>query len=605
MFKNFKKILTKNLWQVIKFEFIFKILTLLIFMPLFLNGFKFIMHLTGFSYLTFENAVSFITKPITLISLLILLLLIGFYTIFDIGTIIILFDASFQDKKISLKEAVSLSFKKSLKIFYPKNFGMLILVLFLIPFLNIGVGTGVITSIKIPEFIMDYINNNQLLSILFILVSIALLFLLLKWLYTLHYYFLEDKKFKNAHISSSKLSKKNHLKDLFKIFGVEVLLFVVYVLFIILGIITIALLNKLLKNIVIFNSILISIVVVFIFITLIIYMILGISIGYAIISTLFYKHKDENKEEIRHINFKKVDKMISKGKWQFIVIIFIFIAFISSVILIYGVEKGKYNLNIEYIKNMEITAHRGASSVYPENTLAAFIGAKELGADWIELDVQQTKDHKIIVMHDTNFRRTTGVNKNTWEATYDEIKEYDAGSWKDEKFKGEKIPLLEDVIKWAKDNNMKLNIELKPTGNETDFEKEVVEIIKDNDFASECVVTSQIYSVLENVKKVDKDIITVYVMSLAYGDLLQFKDADYFSIEASSISKKMVKELHENGKQIYGWTINTSEGINDMIKLNVDNIITDDITLGKRLVLESKSSNLVIEIVKGLERIFN
>ena len=146
---------------------------------------------------------------------------------------------------------------------------------------------------------------------------------------------------------------------------------------------------------------------------------------------------------------------------------------------------------------------------------------------------------------------------------------------------------------------MKLNIELKPTGNETDFEKEVVEIIKDNDFASECVVTSQIYSVLENVKNVDKDIITVYVMSLAYGDLLQFKDADYFSIEASSISKKMVRKLHENGKQIYGWTVNTSESINDMIKLNVDNIITDDITLGKRLVLESKSSNLVIEIVKG------
>ncbi len=602
MLKDFKKVIFKNLNQLIKFELIFKLLTVLIFTPIFLNCFKFIMHFTGYSYLTLENAISFITNPITLIALFILLLLIGFYTIFDIGAIIILCDANYQNKKITLKDTVNLAFNKALRIFKIKNLGILLLVLFLIPFLNIGVGTGVITSIKIPEFIMDYIKNNQILLVAFIFLVIFLMYLLLKWLYVLHYYFLEDNNFKEARLNSEKLSNNNKLKDLSRIVLLELSLFIIYLIFIIMGIIGILVLNKIFKRIVILESILITIIVIFILISLIIYMILGTSIGYACISTLFYKHKLENKEKIKHLNIKEY-KLVTNKKWHVLITMLIIITFITTSIFVYGLNKGKYNLNIEYIKNMEVTAHRGASSEAPENTMASFIKAKELGASWIELDVQQTKDNEIIVMHDTNFKRTTGINKNTWEVTYDEIKEYDAGSWKDIKYHNERIPLLKDVIKWAKDNNMKLNIELKPTGKEVDFEKNVIDIIIENDFVNDCVVTSQVYNVLENVKKVNKDIITVYVMSLAYGDLLQFKDANYFSIEASSINKKLISKLHKEGREVYGWTVNTNNSINNMINLNVDNIITDDIVLAKKLIIESKSSNLIIEFIKMIQRI--
>ena len=279
--------------------------------------------------------------------------------------------------------------------------------------------------------------------------------------------------------------------------------------------------------------------------------------------------------------------------------------FIGLTVFVHGVLKDEYNLNIEYVKNMEITAHRGASIDYPENTMIAFIGAKELGADWIELDVQQTKDKQIIVSHDTNLKRVTGVNINTYEATYEDILKLDAGSFKDKKFSKERIPLLEDVVKWAKENNIKLNIELKPTGYEQDFEAQVVDIIKKYNFQDACVITSQVYDVLDNVKQVDEDIITVYVMSLAFGDITALDKADYFSVEATSITKEMVSKIHGLGKQIYGWTVNTKEGINKMINLNVDNIITDDITLGKELVTKSKSSDLITEIINFINTIFS
>ena len=236
--------------------------------------------------------------------------------------------------------------------------------------------------------------------------------------------------------------------------------------------------------------------------------------------------------------------------------------------------------------------------------MSAFEGAKKLGTDWIELDVQQTKDGKIIVIHDTNFKRTTGVDKNTWELTSDEVKELDAGSWFDEKYKGAKIPFLEEVIEFAKINNIRLNIELKPTGYETNFEKNVVDIINKTNFKDRCVVTSLVYDVLENVKEYDKDIQTVYVMGLAYGDITALKAANHFSIEASSISKNLVSRIHKEGKQIYAWTVNTEESIQKMVDLNVDNIITDNIELAKDIIYASKTSNVLNEYIKRLENIF-
>lgn len=76
--------------------------------------------------------------------------------------------------------------------------------------------------------------------------------------------------------------------------------------------------------------------------------------------------------------------------------------------------------------------------------------------------------------------------------------------------------------------------------------------------------------------------------------------ADHFSIEASSITEKIVSDVHNGGKEIYGWTVNTEESINRMIDLNVDNIITDHVTLAKECIYLSKTSDVISEYVKWL-----
>ena len=395
---------------------------------------------------------------------------------------------------------------------------------------------------------------------------------------------------------------KRHIKDFLSMFIVQFTMVLLYLIFIGLGILLILGIQHFLGNIVILESIMTTIIWVFIALSLIIFLLLITPISYTTISVLYYDLKEKREEEIKYIEIKETDVGDKNNrKLKKIILGFIVLAIICGSVFTYGIYKGKYNLNIEFTRTLEVTAHRGASLKYPENTMSAFKGAKELGADWIELDVAETKDGYIVVTHDTNFKRTAGVDKNIWDMTLEEVKKLDVGSFFNKKFKGEKVPTLEETLEFAKNNNIKLNIELKPTGREHDFEKKVVDLIVEHNYLKYTVITSQTYEVLENVKKYNKDVETVYVMSLAYGNITSLEYADHFSIEATSVTKSLVKKVHKEGKELYAWTVNTEDSIMEMIDLKVDNIITDDITLAKDTIISSKQSDLISEYIKFIE----
>lgn len=107
-----------------------------------------------------------------------------------------------------------------------------------------------------------------------------------------------------------------------------------------------------------------------------------------------------------------------------------------------------------------ICAHRGANKLYPENTISAFKEAVHLGAHMIEFDVRITIDKKLIIMHDATVDRTTNGSGMVENLTWNEIKKLDAGTWKSKKFKGERVPLLEEVLD-VFPKNIWLNIHLK------------------------------------------------------------------------------------------------------------------------------------------------
>ena len=206
--KRFKMIKC-NLRTLIRFELLYKFVLGIILMPIAISGFNLTMRLTGYTYLTLENISSFLFNPITVFLLLLIIIFLTIITLFDISTLIVIFDVSYQKKKINVKDAIIVSLSRCKNIFKIKNISVAFLVLFLIPFLNLGLGSNVITSIKIPEFIMDFIKSNSVLFILYLIFYLFLISIITSWLYSLHYMIIETKSFKDSRIASKRLIKGN------------------------------------------------------------------------------------------------------------------------------------------------------------------------------------------------------------------------------------------------------------------------------------------------------------------------------------------------------------------------------------------------------------
>lgn len=600
--KQIRRLIDCNWKSLVGFELIYKLAAAIIFVPFIWGFFDLIMQVRGYYYLTLENIGDFLLNPFTILALLLIFVIATVGAMIDISAVIFILDQSAQGKKVHLQQIFKFSLKNAFRAWKPKNFMLVIVLLLFMPLANIGMASGLLSTISIPEFIMNHIEKNAALSALFAFSMLVITILMMRWMYAFHYFTLEGCSFKEARRRSASLIKRKRLRDFLYMLLTQLVFAVTYFVFVFLAIIIAVSVGKIFSGVFIlkwFGTTAIWMVILFSFG---IFAGLSVPVSYGCISVMYYRHKEDAGEYIIHSIAPEYN--ISEKRMRFIHRCNVLLGCIVVTVgltLGFFLCSGRLNPNIEYVRTMEVTAHRGASAFYPENTMAAFEGAKELGADWIELDVQQSKDGKIIVMHDTNFKRTTGVDANTWELTYEEISKLDAGSFFGSEFAGEKIPLLSQVVAFAKENNMKLNIELKPTGHETDFEKNVVDVVKAAGIEKDCVITSQVYEVLENVKAYDSSITTVYVMTLAYGDINKLKAADHFSVEATNVTPGLISSVHREGKQLYVWTVNTRESIIKMAELNVDNIITDDIELAKKCIYESRYSNLLAEYIKLFE----
>jgi len=247
------------------------------------------------------------------------------------------------------------------------------------------------------------------------------------------------------------------------------------------------------------------------------------------------------------------------------IIIFIKIVLISSIIL-FGC--GREN-------DVIITAHRGASGLAPENTMIAMMKAIEAGAEFSELDVQETRDGVVVLLHDGSLKKTTGLDRNIWEMPYDSLVGLDAGSWFGPDFKDEPIPTLESVID-AVDGKMKLNIELKMNGYQKQLAERVVALVEKKGFIEQCILTSFDFEIIDKVKQLNGDIKAGYIFSKIPDNVDVFNaNVNILSVHKSVVDKEFVKKAQAGNKEVHVWTVNETEDMNRLIDLGVNSIITD------------------------------
>lgn len=231
---------------------------------------------------------------------------------------------------------------------------------------------------------------------------------------------------------------------------------------------------------------------------------------------------------------------------------------------------------------MKIIAHRGGAKLAPENTLAAIRQAIALGVDMIEIDVILSKDGEIIVIHDDKIDRTTNGEGVVKEMTLEEIRQYDAGSWFDDRFAGEKVPTLEETFE-AIDGRTVLLIEIKDGDEEyPGLEKKVVDAIHKYEANDWVIVQSFNENSVLRTKAMDPTLITYYLMGRNFLEFYEEMPAEPISlpyngiaVHHSGIDAEKTKKIHEAGYKLLVWTVNEDEDIQNMISAGVDGIITD------------------------------
>ena len=260
----------------------------------------------------------------------------------------------------------------------------------------------------------------------------------------------------------------------------------------------------------------------------------------------------------------------------------------------YNIRIQKQDISLTH-KEIIITGHRGAAGLAPENTLSAIREGMKY-ADRIEIDVHQSKDGKIIVMHDSSVERTTNGKGKIKDLDWSYLSTLDAGSWLSPKYEGERIPLLEEVIDLVCPKKVLL-IEVKE-GEYPSIEKNIIRIIEEKGVANNIIIQSFNTKILERFHKLNPKIrlhklfakqiylfgfpITlVQASSLSHiATLFYVKKYPYiqeYSIFHRLFSKHFIEKLDKQTgeKHINVWVENNPQRAQKLIQLGIDGIITD------------------------------
>lgn len=235
---------------------------------------------------------------------------------------------------------------------------------------------------------------------------------------------------------------------------------------------------------------------------------------------------------------------------------------------------------------MLLIAHRGASYDAPENTLASVNLAWEQRADAVEVDVHLTRDNHLVVIHDPTTRRTCGVSGRISARTLEQIRALDAGSWKDAKWRDERIPTLEEVLATVP-SGKRLFIEVKVRRNIANALARVFERCHCD--PKQIVLIGFSFKAMKSLKRAFPEIEVCWIAGLKRNRLTQrwpgadrlarkIKTAglDGLDLRANgAITPAFIKKIHSAGLKLYVWTVDSPETAEKLARAGVDGITTN------------------------------
>jgi glycerophosphoryl diester phosphodiesterase len=251
----------------------------------------------------------------------------------------------------------------------------------------------------------------------------------------------------------------------------------------------------------------------------------------------------------------------------------------------------------------EVMAHRGASGMAPENTMAAIQAAIDSGADWVEIDVQETADGAIVVIHDSDLKKIAGNAMKVADSTLTELQQLDIGSWFGPEFADQRILTLKQVLQQC-EGKIGVNIELKYYGKEKRLEESVAGIVEATGMQDQVLLMSLSHQGIKKMRSIRPDWEMGLLSSVALGNIIGL-DVDFLALNAKSTSSSKIHNIHKRNKKVMVWTVNDAVGMSVMFSRGVDAIITDEPALAVSVLRQRMELNPAERMLVYLADVFD
>lgn len=568
--------------------------SIFILKPIVSNSFRLALKVSGFSYVTGNNLLPFLVNPVTLLIVLLLLIVLSVFILLNIIYLIIFFTYIQNNTKPRLVRVFALTIYNLVKCFHIKNLKMVPQLYLLILLWNLPLIYMVVNKVRFFRYFTDMLENDFII-LLSATIGLGLLILVILRNRLLILPSLLAKKYScsNAVKESITVSKSRGLKTILHYiiwnFGIVFVFLLIYGF--IMGLTALFVIGIPNRNLAIATFISFNDNINW-YLMLLSYTLSTVG-NTALITSMYQIYVRRS-----HTLAKSLDEVIIKREYSYkrIISIAVIVLVVINCYFFFSDIRNGSPLDYMNLDKIQVTSHRGFSHSVPENTLPAIEKAIEEQADYVEVDVRVTKDGELVLLHDNNLKRTTGLNKKIWDVNYSDIFDLDAGSWMSKEYAGTKIPTLREVFELAKGKIM-LNLDLKYHSKEEGMVEKVVALIDEYDMEWQCVVTSTNLNCLEEVKELNADIRTGYITYQIYSGLYENEAIDFFSMKANLVSKGVVRQVHKHGKVLHVWTVNTRTELERLKRIGVDNIITDNPAFAKQ-VLYQESDKFLLTLLK-------
>lgn len=581
-------LIRRNWSTLLWFELLYRILLYTGLYPMLKFLLRQSLVLSGASYISMENYTLLLRSPRALSVLLLALLLLSLFIYVEICALLLCYESGWQGERISLKELIKKTFHRALYLIRPSS---LLLFVGLLPLLALSLfrlSSSILTSFKIPEFLLEFIQADALLYLLYLLALILADVYLFFCFFALPEMVLRKKTFPRALRNSRRLLKGRKKRALvtfvLSICGLILFALVMAAVFILLLYAYSRFFFPSEQGRYVFGNQLI----IWSRIGGVLVEVLSTAVILAVTLSIRRLCSGEALAPMQR-NPLTMGRFLRKAGVLLCTLVFM---------LLYSESEFSGSFSLPLNTSAQIVAHRAGAALAPENTAAALKECINDGADWAEIDVQQTKDGTLILLHDDNFKRTTGLDKNVWDTDYTTVKSLDAGSFFSSYYEGEPIPTLEEILLLAQ-NRIRLMIELKYTGHEKNLVEQTLSLIEKYHMEKQCMIVSMNLSLLKKSKKLNPRIKTGYVSALLLADSYDQECIDAYSVETTNLTAEMTAEAHFHQKLVFAWTANSPRTIKKILARQADGVITDNPVLA-RYYLEEKGQNSLFDFWENL-----